>query len=104
MPTTPNHAKVARKVDLFKRVFNTEDGRAVLAEMKAFCYTGKTTAMVSPKTATVDPYATLYNEGKRTVLLHILNLCDMDTQEINRMKTMDEWEQLRDIENEIYRD
>lgn len=102
MAETSRARKLARKVELFKRVFDNEQGRAVLAEMKHFCYLTQTTALVSPKTANMDPVASMYNEGKRSVMLHILALAEMDEGEIRRQLTMDEWEQLRNVENQVY--
>ena len=89
---------------MFKRVFDTDDGRQVLAEMKEFCLfgPGKTTLMVSPKSGLCDPYITHYNEGKRVVLGHIMGLISLEWEDLERMRTMEEYENRRDIENEVY--
>ena len=102
----PQHVKLARKSNLFKRFFETEDGLQILAEMKEFCHLEKPTvhmSEISPsKTGYLDPYATIYNEGKRVVLLHILQLAGLTYADIERVRRMDEIEQQRDIDNEIF--
>ena len=104
--SSPNHVKLARKATLFKRFFETEDGLQILAEMRAFCHLEDTTLHVGGASVnqrgTVDPYATLYNEGKRVVLLHILKLAGLQYADIERVRRMDEIEAMKDVENEVY--
>lgn len=93
---------LAEKVSLFKRVFDNPDGQAVLAEMKRFCFIDRTTAMCSAKSGTFDSHATLYNEGKRVVLIHILDLIDMDYRVLKRIRSVEELENERAMDDEIY--
>ncbi len=56
----------------------SEETRAVLADLKAFCGAEQTSIVVA-KDGRIDPLATTYAEGKRAVLLRIqsyLNLSD----------------------------
>ena len=53
----------------YYRLFNTEDGRKVLADLTKTCgYNTSSVCVQSP-----DPYQTFFAEGKRYVILHILN-------------------------------
>lgn len=98
---TPPHVKLAQKASLFKRVFETEDGKQVLAEMKLFACLEHSTVMTSPVTATLDPFATIYNEGKRALLLECMKLAGLEWSDIERVRRMAEIEQSRDIEREL---
>jgi hypothetical protein len=103
---TPNHVKLARKAAMFKQLFEGEEGLQLLAELKRFCHLEDSTIHMSgatqQRTGAIDPYATLYNEGKRVVLLHMLKLAGLSYADIARVKTQDELEAQRDIEHEVY--
>lgn len=102
MARTPRHVLLAQKVNVFKRILDTEDGKALLAELKRFCKLEETTMMVSPNTKQVDPYATLYNEGKRQVLLHMLKLAGLTYHDIERVRSIDELEERREVEDAVF--
>lgn len=56
--------ELARKIDIFKMVFNTEDGKKVLAALEdAF----DRDSIITPG----DPYYTHYNLGRRDVVVYI---------------------------------
>ena len=63
--------KQAKKVEAFKRCFNTPDGKIVLSDLAKECgilnnsYNGDTDDL-------------LFNEGKRNVLLYILSIVNVD--------------------------
>lgn len=64
-------ADIMKEKALFSRVFNNEDGKAVLKRLEEFCYFNKTSA--DP----MNPYATYIAEGRRETLLvmrEVLNL------------------------------
>lgn len=99
---TPTHVLLAQKVSLFKRVFDTEDGRAVLAEMKDFACLEKSTVMTSPQTRMLDPFASIYNEGKRSLMLQCMKLSGLTYRDIERVRSIAEMEADRDAEYAIY--
>ena len=101
---TPRHVKLAQKAALFKQHFDGEDGLQLLAEMKRFCYADRVTVMVSPETKVVDPFATIYNEGKRAVLIHMLGLAGLTMADIERVRTIDELDEARDVETQVFGD
>ena len=105
--------RLAQKNAVFKRFFETEDGLQILAEMKHFCCLERQTIHRGNvqsnadgsirNTGTIDPYATVYNEGKRVVLLHMLELAGLTYEDIKRVQTIDEataYEE--DIENAAF--
>jgi hypothetical protein len=49
----------------YRRVFTTPDGEVTLASLARFCGAGSVSFVPG------DPQHTAYNEGKRSVLLHI---------------------------------
>jgi hypothetical protein len=65
-------AKYRAKVDAYKRLFSTEDGKVVLADLKQTYHMNGTT--LTPG----DSYGTHYHEGQRTVVLGIQNKIDME--------------------------
>ena len=95
-----NAKRLSQKNVLFKRFFETEDGLQILAEMKRFCCLERPTVHMSGvqtdgqgavrNTGSFDPYATIYNEGKRVVLLHMLELAGLTYEDIKRIATIDE--------------
>lgn len=81
---------VERKSSLFKRVFETGDGQAVLAELSAFAHFETTTAKASLRTGMIDPNAMMIAEGRRQVLLHIAQLLNLSYHDIARMRFNEE--------------
>lgn len=62
----------------YKEVFSTEPGREVLEDLMKnnFLWTS---------TQTSDPHETAYNEGRRSVILAILNYVSLDADRIQTM-------------------
>jgi hypothetical protein len=60
-----------RKVEAYKKVFGTDEGKLVLKELAAFCH------MTNP-TFTGDVNQTVFNEGKRNVYLYINHFINVD--------------------------
>jgi len=54
---------------VYMRVFNTDDGLLVLEDLKNRCFAEISTI---PESNSIDPFTTVRNEGRRSVLLHIL--------------------------------
>lgn len=64
----------------YKAVFDTPTGKEVLNDlMNAFCF-GNTTVRQDAM-GKVDLEGTLYREGMRTVVLHIISMTKLDFQE-----------------------
>lgn len=101
MARAPSHAILAEKSKLFKRFFETEDGRAILAEIKDFCFAGETTIAISKVMGQVDPYLSMRNEGRRQVLLMISKLAEISLADIDRLISINEREAIRDAEYEL---
>lgn len=54
---------------IYMEVFNTDNGQLVLQDLKNRCFFDIST---SPDNFPIDALTTIKNEGKRSVLLHIL--------------------------------
>ena len=67
--------RIEEKHNLYKRFFDSDDGREVLADLERDCYFRTTT--LSP-----DPQQTAYREGMRCVLLHIKTLIELNTEDM----------------------
>jgi len=63
---------------MYSQVFSTESGKKVLKDLEARCNYRNTTYVQN------DSNGTAFEEGKRTVYLHILNMLEEDTNERNR--------------------
>ena len=63
---------------MYKQVFATESGKKVLKDLEARCNFRNTTFIQN------DSIGTAFEEGKRTVYLHILNMLEEETNERNR--------------------
>lgn len=81
---------IERKSTLFKRVFETPEGRAVLAELSAFAHMEVTTAKASALTGMIDTNAMMIAEGRRQVLLHIARVCGLTYDDIAQMRYNEE--------------
>lgn len=60
----------------YRAVFETEDGKWVLADLAKFCGAFDTSMVPN------DPFATCFNEGSRRVYLRIRRFLDMTDDEI----------------------
>ena len=65
--------KIAELGHLYRTVFNTPDGRKVFRDLTDFCMTFQTTMTGNSWT--------YFNEGKRAVGLHILNMRELGFEE-----------------------
>ena len=61
--------KFEERVNLYKRVFDSEDAMLVLEDLKNRCY-------VKTTTLSVQDSETFFNEGMRSVILHIQSQLD----------------------------
>lgn len=61
----------------YYRLFNSDDGKLVLNDLKAYCHADTPTV----RTQGQQPYDIFLCEGARTVFLRIQNLMRKDTQD-----------------------
>jgi hypothetical protein len=61
------------------------DARLILAELARYGYHGRTTMQVSPQTGQVDPMAMALAEGRRDMLLRVLQLIGMPLADFDRI-------------------
>ena len=67
-----------RKKDAYRRVFNTADGKEVLADLAVLCFAARTTV-------DKDPQQQAANEGRRQVWLRIQRMLHMEDREIMKL-------------------
>lgn len=68
-----------RIANLYRDVFNSPDGRKVLADL---CNRAGLLAVSAERG---DPYMTHFNDGKRALVLEILDLVRWDAEEVVRL-------------------
>ncbi len=69
------------RLDRYKRVFGSEDGKAVLADLAKEC--GVFTTHVKGKV--IDPNYMMFKEGERNVVLRIITVLEYD---LNDFRTL----------------
>ena len=67
--------KVAEKQKVYQQVFNTPEGQVVLADMEKRCYANHTTFSENHGQMS-------FNEGRRSVFVHIKNFISKDLKVI----------------------
>lgn len=67
--------RTIRMVQAYKNVFESAEGRLVLADLMNKCFLGKTTFRG-------DVNEALVNEGARTTLLYIIGMLGMDMEQL----------------------
>lgn len=70
MDAVERSKRAVRTRNAYLRLFNDVDGDLVLAELERFC--GAHVTSFAPG----DPHRTAYNEGKRSVVLHIRSMME----------------------------
>ncbi len=60
----------------FNQTFKSESGKMVLDDLFTFCH------MREPGGTTTDPIALAIREGRRDVIMHIIEVMNMPTEEI----------------------
>lgn len=67
--------QIAENQQLYKRVFDTVDGKAVLKDLEKRCFINHTTYN--------DSHGQMsFNEGRRSIYVHIINLLNKDLKEV----------------------
>ena len=74
-----NIAKVKGIKEDYRKVFSTEEGKRVLADLERIGFFNTITFVPN------DPYAMAFNEGNRAFLLHIKTILDMDLETLQRI-------------------
>ena len=67
---------IAENQQLYRRVFDTVDGKMVLEDLAKRCFENYTSFDAN------NPYQTSFNEGRRSVYKHIINLLNRDLKEL----------------------
>lgn len=76
--TKSNVARLKGLREDYKKVFSTEEGKRVLADLEKECF-GK------DSTFATDPYTSAFNAGNRAVLLHIETVLTLDIEALEKM-------------------
>ena len=73
-----NSLKLKEKREDYKKTFATEEGKRVLKDLERVC-------MYRSTTFDKDSHVMAFQEGLRTVYLHITTIMDMDIEELERI-------------------
>lgn len=68
----------------YRRVFNSDDGKKVLADLMTNSYQ-LTTTIHYDRSGQFNPYMAFFHEGERSVLLKILNILEKTPDDIKAM-------------------
>jgi len=85
-----NWLKLSRRAHVYKTIFDTPEGRIVLADLKQFSHIDRPIAYRSVITGLSDPYENARAEGKRTVVLRIMNMVGLSYEEIMQLRENEE--------------
>jgi hypothetical protein len=86
----PQWMKLSRKAHVYKAVFDTPEGKIVLADLIEFCHLQRSAVIRSVVTGAVDPYSVMQAEGKRDVLMRIMKYVNLSYAEVLAMKGNEE--------------
>ena len=76
-----NAARLKGMREDYKKTFESEEGKRVLADLERVGFF-KTTTFVAN-----DAMATIFNEGTRAFLLHIKTVLELDVEALEKMKS-----------------
>jgi len=79
MPDSPEMRLLREKQNRYKRVFESEDGKKVLEDLRAYCFVRNTTY-------SDHPHRMALNEGLRMAFLHIDNFINLDLERIQKLQ------------------
>ena len=71
MTVDPQHDRVVKLQEAYRTLFDTPDGKTVLKDLEDFGF-------YHDSTFVGDPNVTVFNEGRRSVVLHIRNMMNTD--------------------------
>jgi hypothetical protein len=84
------HAMLINKVSAYKNCFTDEvgnlslDGKRVVKDLMKYCSIDKSTACFNNNNS-IDPIRMAFEEGKRTVLLRILDFVDTSEAQLQKL-------------------
>ena len=78
MPDENNAQKLKEKREDYKTTFSTEEGKRVLKDLERVC-------MYRATTFDKEALTMAFQEGLRTVYLHITTIMEMDIEELERI-------------------
>lgn len=78
MATTRRSAAATKRLQAYRRLFSTDDGKLVLEDLMKSCY-------VKGSVVGKDPYETYYNEGARSVVLRIMQTVGITEAQIKQI-------------------
>lgn len=67
-----------KRVEAFKQVFNSENGKLILEDLSRFCY-------AKGSTYSGNPHDMVFNEGKRNVYLYVNSIINIDPKTLEEM-------------------
>jgi hypothetical protein len=70
--------RAANAINAYRRLFSTEDGKTVLADMAKSCF-------LSRSVISTTPHESYFNEGRRSVILGLLGTINMTEQQVADM-------------------
>lgn len=73
-----NSVKLKEKREDYKKIFSTEEGKRVLKDLEKVC-------LYRTSTFDKEPMVMAFQEGLRTVYLHITTIMEMDIEELERI-------------------
>lgn len=73
-----NSTKLKEKREDYKKTFSTEEGKRVLKDLEKLC-------LYRSSIFDKEPMVMAFQEGLRTVYLHITTIMDMDIEELERI-------------------
>lgn len=88
--TLPGWLRISRRAHCYRTVFQSEEGKQVLSDLKQFCRLERSTLTYSPITGMTDPIATQHAEGRREVLLRIMKFASLTYEDIAQLKITEE--------------
>lgn len=81
-----NQEEIIARVHDFQATFETEHGKRVLKQLM------KNTGFLHTNFVNNDPYGTAYNEGARSIVLHILNMLKIDVNKLEKQLSEEQYE------------
>ena len=70
--------RIEEKQGTYKRLFTTEEGKEILADLERDCY-------LRTSTFSTDAMEMAYREGMRSMVLHIKSMLDMDIEQFKKL-------------------
>ena len=79
MPDNDSMKQYREKQNRYKRLFESEDGKQVLEDLRRYCFVRNTTY-------NDHAHRMAFNEGLRAAFLHIDNFINLDLEQIQKLQ------------------